>query len=204
MALYGPDVEEDLDELEWPLADYSCSAPFCGEPMPYAEDLYMITMFSAGMVDNGIQYLPVPADDGDYLYEPCYFCSDCWQHVIEEVKERTKDVPPVADDQSSIACSICESGIRLGELFGVAFFGQLQVSDRCPDAVPTPAFRSMDTQPSIICISCMNVMEKDVSELWGDRITQYDECEAGTSMRCWRHGCPADGTCDHIHSMETG
>jgi hypothetical protein len=203
MEVYGSVVPEE--EEQWPVTDFSCSAPFCGEAIPYAENIFVVTMYTAGMTEAGIQYAPVPADDGDYLYEPCWFCEECWKSVRDELQEYTESMPPIADDYAAFHCNICDSGIRLGELFGVVTGGQLQVSERCPDSVATPKFQPMDDQPTIICIACMNVIERDVAELWGGRITEKNECEEGTFVRCWRHGCPCDGeNCSLAHPMEAG
>lgn len=200
MEVCGPLEEEE----QWPVTDYSCSLSFCAEPIPYAEMVVVISMYSAGITENGVQYAPLPSDDGDYLYEPCWFCEDCWEHVLEELREFTADIPPVADDQAAFNCQICDSGIRLGEIFGVAVKGQLEVSQRTPEHMATPAFQCMDTSPLILCIACMNKIEKDIAEMWGGRIVQLNECEEGTYLRCWRHGCSADGNCNHIHPMEIG
>jgi hypothetical protein len=159
-------------------------------------------MYTIGTTEAGLHYLPLTAENGDYLYDPCYLCIECWQHILDEIREHTRDIPPVADDQSSCECNVCGSGIRLGELFGLTVLGQLQVSARCPDNVNTPTFQMMKNDPTIICIGCINVMERDVAELWGGRITQYDECEEGSFLRCWRYGCGANSTCLNIKPKE--
>jgi hypothetical protein len=200
MEVCGPIGAEEL----WPATDRSCSSPYCGEPINYGEDIFMITMYTTGLAEQGLVYSPIPAEDGDYLYEPCYFCKECWEYVIDELREITSDMPPIADDQSSFTCHICESGIRTGELFGIAVFGQLQFSERCPDAAATATFKSIDTKPLMLCIGCMNLIEKDIAEMWGGRITEHNECAEGTFMRCWRHGCAADGNCSHNIPEETG
>ena len=194
----------DNEEEQWPTTNYACSAPFCQDPIPYAEDIMVVTICSSGITEAGLQYAPLPADDGDYLYEPCYFCSDCWAHVEEELREYTKDMPPVVDDQSAFACHVCKSGIRTGELFGVVTLGQMEMSQRCPDDTPSSKFQTMDRNPLMLCIACMNIIERDIAEMWGGRIVQHNECEEGTFLRCWRHGCSADGNCVHTHPMEIG
>jgi len=187
---------------EWPVTNFSCSAPFCQDPIPFAEDVVVVTVHSAGYTENGLQYAPIPADDGDYLYEPCYFCADCWSQVEEELRDYTRDQPPVFDDQAAFECQVCKSGIRTGELFGVAVLGMLEMSKRCPDGAYSASFVSPEPKPLLLCISCMNVIEKDIAEMWGGRIVQCSECEEGTNLRCWRHGCSADGNCVHVHPME--
>lgn len=202
MEVYGHLDDEEHDEYGWPIADFSCHSPSCGDPIPFAEDVYVISMYTAGVSDAGLQYLPLEADDGDYLYEPCYFCKECWMFVMDELREHVRDTPPVFDDYAFGECDTCSSGIRVGELFGLVTLGQIQVSPRSPDAKATGTFTPMSKDPNIICIACMNLLERDTAELWGGRITQHDECEEGTFLRCWRYGCPANGVCHQIHLKE--
>lgn len=189
---------------DWAETHLYCSYPFCMDPIAYVEPIVAITVCSAGYTEHGLQYLPIPSDDGDYLYEPCFFCEDCWNSVLADLEELLADEPPVADEHSSFECNVCKSGIRVGELFGVATEGEMQMGARCPEGQGHPRFVGLErSTPLFICIACLNRLERDVAEMWGGRIVQHNECEAGTFMRCWRHGCPADGNCQYAHPMET-
>lgn len=195
MGLYGvnPEYVEEAED-EDSEARYSCS--ICGEAIELADDIYMISVYSVCINPKSVHYEPVLAEDGDYAYEPCYLCEDCEKNMVEDLHGRVEDIPPMEDQYAVIECSTCSSGIRKDESAGIVTLGQLQISGRSPSEIDSSAtFQCMESNPRVICISCMNILNKDVAELWNDRITQNDECSEGTHLRCWRHGCNADGNC---------
>jgi hypothetical protein len=183
--------DDDDDEGLGGTSSVVCSSPICGETIDYADEVFLLSIAYPRLNGSGLDYIPMVADDGDYLYEPCFFCFECWEQILEDLRERTKDIPPVVDDYAVLDCDICESGIRQNELMGVVAFGEIQMSRRDPGTDPV-TFSKMDQSPKVICIGCLNILTKDIAELWYDRVTQNNECKHGSFLRCWRFGCSAD------------
>ena len=205
MGLYGSIEEDDEMDIEWSPTGHHCSTS-CGEPISFADEVFVLTIVVATLTQEGLYYSPAVTNDGsDFLYEPCFFCVDCWESVLEMLEESKQDEPPIADEHSVLACRICASGIRAGEVLGLTTFGEVHLSKRAPNGESnTPTFRTMDTQPKAICIGCLDVLNRDIiNGLWRGRVTQSEECQEGTHMRCWRHGCSATGHCASAQK-ETG
>jgi len=182
----------------WPDTGLSCSAVFCGENIPYAEEAYMLTVEVAAQTERGLVYTPIVATDQDYLYEPVFYCHDCWKSILEDLESFVADVPPVEDPYTIIKCHVCDSGIREGEVFGKLVEGEFRAADRTPGNKHSPTFVQLAPSPFIVCAPCINVIEHDVSEIWGEPLKQSNECTEGTYMRCWRYGCSADVSCHCI------
>lgn len=186
----------------WPKTGHSCQASFCGKNIPYAEPVIMLTVEVAAQTERGLVYSPLVATDEDYLYEPVFYCQECWKSVLEDLESFTSDTPPVEDPYSILRCSCCTSGIRVGEVFAKLTEGEFRASDRNPTGDYTPEFVPMAPLPSILCAPCVNVIEQDVSEIWGELLKQNKECAEGTYMRCWRHGCSADVDCGCVNEVK--
>jgi hypothetical protein len=191
-------------EDQWPHTDISCSSSDCGEELEYAEEIALLTVEVAAQTEQGLVYTPLVApDDGDYLYEPVFYCHGCWKCIHEELLSYVSDMPPVDDEHSIIECSTCGSGIRAGEVLARVLVGEFQSNGRAPEGRLTPTFYQLHDKPIIICAPCVNVIDQDVSEIWGDPLRQNNECAEGTYMRCWRHGCSADLECNCISGNQT-
>jgi hypothetical protein len=203
MEVRGYVTQSDDEYGEWASSEFSCLWNNCGATIEFAEDVCAISVYTIGMTSEGMHFLPLVADDGDYLYEPGYFCAECWKYVMDELRICKEDIPPILDEYAVCECSMCASGIREGEVFGLAIEGQVHLSQRCPDDSVNSTFHSVDGSPTIICIACMNTIERDITEIYGSRLTQHKECEEGSFIRCWRHGCDATGHCSRAHPKET-
>ena len=186
------------DAMRWPQTDVSCSAIFCTEAIAYTEEICMLSVEVAAHTEQGLVCTPIVASDGDYLYEPVFYCHGYWKNILDELESYVADVPPIEDVHSLFECAACRSGIRAGEVFGKITPGEFQVSDRSPDGQVRPSFVPLIEIPVIVCAPCINVIQQDISEIWGDPLRQNNECAEGTHLRCWRHGCSADVDCNCI------
>lgn len=181
-----------LEHIAWTATDFSCTT--CGEPIPFADEVFVLTIMLVQMTERGVQYSPLLFEDGDFLYEPHFFCFSCCENNKEELEGLVRDMPPVEDNYSILDCSACKSGIRSGEVSALITHGEIHLSKRSPNGESGGSrFTCMDDDPTVICISCVNRLNKDVvDELWYEYVKQYKECSEGTQIRCWRNGCPAD------------
>lgn len=180
---------EDEDSIvEWDQSPFVCAEGSCQEGIPFAEDMVMLMVCELKLTEQGLSYEPLSADDGDYLYEPVHFCLACWENTEEELRELVRDVPIVEDVYSILDCPICGSGIRQGEVVGLATHGNIIVPRHCPNGESgASTFCSLDNDPTPICIGCLNQLNTDITDLWDDRVTQSTECSEGTYQRCWRY-----------------
>lgn len=186
-------VEEEEEEEEglWVESGHTCSA--CNENIHLTEEIYMLKVVVPSITDK-IQYSDIVAEDGDFLYEPLFFCYNCWEELIETIKEWVEDSPPVDDAHSIFNCSICNSGIRQGEVMSVSAFGEMHITRRSPDGITgTRTFEICDDDPTKVCIHCLRMIDEDSVDLWNGGVSQLNECREGTAVRCWRYGCPVQG-----------
>lgn len=190
-------------ERNWATTEFSCVV--CGEGVLYAEESHVVTIVTIQMTERGTIYSPLIFDDGDFLWEPQFICSDCWDQCQEELTEHVRDVPLIEDDYAITDCRSCRSGIRAGEVVGMITAGEVRQTHRYPNGEHGgTTFECSNPDPCILCISCINRLNSDVvDELWSEPIKQYQECEEGTQIRCWRNGCPAeeDNDCANCHKQ---
>jgi hypothetical protein len=190
-----PDEEEAQEDLYRMVmrTDHACAC--CGDTILFSDESVVITVVVPTIgPDATLVFEPVLADDGDYFYEPRFLEFGCWENVVNEVCEELQDTPPIVDHESVTSCKICESGIRLGEIMGLATKGELLCSSRLPDGVETTTFDAQDPAPDVICIVCLQNLSANVIDLW-ESIEQGNECPEGTEIRCWRLGCSGKDGC---------
>lgn len=188
----GADID-DLD-VNWLHTGFSCST--CGEEIDFHQEVFCISIVFVQWTDRGVTYAPVLFEDGDFLYAPHFFCCECTDENSRELKDHRRDRPPIEDQYTIADCSICKSGIRHGEVAALITHGEIQLSKRNPNGVHGGnTFDPTDTDPDILCISCINTLSSDVvDQLWQEPVCQFRECAEGSEIRCWRGGCPADET----------
>ena len=190
-----------------PSTDFSCVT--CGESVQYAEETHVVTVVLARLINGNIRYAPLIYTDGDYLWEPNFVCDNCNDGHLEDMRELVRDVPYVEDDLAITNCHICHSGIRDGEVVGIITAGEIQRTQRMPNGeADSGTFVCTTDDPTRLCIGCINKLSSEVvDELWKEPIKQFNECEEGTNIRCWRNGCPADvdNPCASCHyNIQTG
>lgn len=208
MEIYGveeDEIEEDEeDEFDPDATNQSCSWP-CGDRLPYETEVFLLTVAVCSIQLGSVAYPPALDSEGDFLYEPCFFCFSCWEDIEDEIRTRTRDTPPIADDYAVLECSICCSGIRRDEVLGVIQIGELIRSHRTPDDQVAASFKPNSSEPTdhVLCIVCLNILNTDIIDtLWTCPVMQHNECSEGSALRCWRHGCSAENNCPHVKEID--
>lgn len=170
---------------------YVCTDSDCEAPIHYGDESVLLQIVFVQRGDGELLKYPVRDEDdpeGDFLFEPHYFCMDCWTKTYEWVREQTENQPPVQDMLSTVSCSCCGSGVReCAEYVGVAEVGEFQRSRRAPDNLSGPRFE-VSANPLLICLSCLHLIIEGYIELW-DHLTQIGECIDCCNARCWRAPC---------------
>lgn len=162
----------------------------CGENIVYTQEAWLLSVVHPQKVGKKHFFHAVINEedvDGSFLFDPYYYCFTCWESVYEEIKEESKDEPPVLDSGiSEFECSCCGSGIREGEYAGTLSLGEFHVSKRAPSGVHGPYFKTI-TSPDLLCLYCLVLLNEGHIEMWED-LTQFGECNDCIQLRCWRHG----------------
>lgn len=165
--------------------EHSCAS--CGEAISYTEEVFLLSVVQAQLINGRVEYYDLLDDEGDFAYTPYFFEFSCWESIEEDLRDRAKDVPPIMDELSLTECAACESDIRPWETMGLISFGELHSSQRTP-AGPTTVFADMGDKHHI-CIACLYVLN-DVGQFWVNSMNQgypgYRTCEEGIHARCWR------------------
>lgn len=187
-----PEFEEDIEEEEESLEEPTdCYCAQCTNELEMVEEVFLLRIVQPYIIDGKLQHNDVLTQSGEYKYAPAFFCFDCLEEVLEELREVQEDAPPTADKQGILLCDICESDILPGELVGLTQFGELHWSERAPNGQYSPTFVDMDDEKHI-CICCLHLMEGERAEpLWPDGIEpvpEFTACEEGLFARCWRYG----------------
>jgi hypothetical protein len=170
---------------------YVCVDTDCDEPIPYGTEAVLVQVVLLQRGDGELLKYPVQDDedpDRDFLFEPHYFCMECWSKAHDWIKEQLEDRLPIQDPLSAFSCDYCSSGIReCVEYVGVAEVGEFRRSRRAPDNLSGPRFE-VSANPMLICLSCLHLVVEGYIELWGN-LTQTGECIDCCLARCWRASC---------------
>lgn len=154
---YEEDYEEDDVSLAEPSGSYCVQ---CAEALHLAEEVFLLRLVHAYVVEGKLHHVDVLNEEGNFLYEPAFYCFDCCEEALEEVTTLYEDAPPVLDPAGIILCDLCQSDILPGELVGLAEFGELQWSERSPNSRHSPVFVQMDDRRHI-CIGCLQHLEEE-------------------------------------------
>jgi hypothetical protein len=163
----------------------------CGKNIKYMEECWLLQVVQLQRINGKtLQYAVIDEDDvdGDFLFEPFFFCHECWESNYESLRAESVDEPPVRDpfEQAHFECSCCGSDIREWEYAGSMTIGEFHPSTRAPNGVRGPCFiPNCDAEP--LCLHCLRVLNENFIEMW-DELSQLDECADCTQIRCWRYG----------------
>lgn len=171
----------------------------CGEPLAFAEEVFLLKIVQAQLIEGRIEYYDVLNDTGDFMWDPYFFEFFCWEGVQEDLTNHFDDVPPVSDPHNSLLeCDTCSNDINPWEIFGLVAFGELHCAKRTPNNKPTTIFEDMHDYKHI-CISCLFILN-EVNSCWQQTLIplpDYDACEEGIYSKCWRGHCPCRLTVNH-------
>lgn len=160
----------------------------CGKELEYTEEVFLVQIIQPQRFDGKVFYHNVIDESdpqGDFMFDPWYFCFSCGENLLEGLKEDATDEPPVEDDASSHDCVCCGSGIRDWELAGTITVGELHISSRAPNGIRGPHFHS-NGKPDLYCLYCMVIINTFHIELWSE-LSESGECADCIQVRCWRY-----------------
>jgi hypothetical protein len=168
----------------------------CEESLAYADEVFLLQIVQPQILGGALFFHHVIDEDdpeGDFLYQPFYYCFTCWEDYYESLRKDAADSPPITDPQAVVECTCCSSSICAWEYAGSVTVGELNVSRRQPNNQLGPKFVPLG-KPDILCLYCLSVLNDTHITMWDD-LSQYGECSECIFVRCWRHedddcGCP--------------
>lgn len=182
----GPDTVAATIE---PLADIVCAQ--CEHQLDLEDEIVLVEIVQLHLVGGVVMPFNVINEhevEGGYLFEPWFFCFDCWEEHRSDLRKETKDQPPVPDAESMMECHCCGSGIREWEFVGSATMGELRLSSRAPSNKASVRFAPL-AKPDLLCLPCIGIINENWILMWED-LSQHGECADCTFARCWRYeGC---------------
>ena len=172
----------------------------CGDELPLTDEIFLFRIVHVLPTPAGLRVIDVLEEDGSFRYIPVFWCYNCWEESLEEVKETQEDVPPIEADDGVIECDICGSDILVGEAFAAATFGELHCADRAPCLEYMPKFVDMGNEVHV-CIGCLNHLEESRdTPIWKMGVAPIPGrtvCLDGLFERCWRTKDCDHSTCAH-------
>lgn len=168
----------------------------CGTRFVEDDEIFQSTIRYSIVLDDTITTLEqhhVQDDEGELRFDPILLHIECWETVVEGLKEALEDMPPIEDPEQVLTCTFCESSVREWEYYARVHIGELQPSPRAPEGEPVWRFIQFSkNNGSIMCLSCMSRVHDEVLEIWDD-VSQDGECTDCSQDRCWREGeCDCD------------
>lgn len=175
----------------------------CGKELKYTEECWLLQIAQPQRIDSKTVYHVVIDEldaSGDFLFDPYFFCFNCFENLYEGHKSEIEDEPPVKDEESPFECVCCGSGIREWEYAGTFSVGEFHPSKRAPNGVRGPHF-TPTCEPELICLYCLVLINEGFIAMW-DELTQFGECDDCIQLRCWRYGTNACSCGCHIDDPE--
>ncbi len=174
-----------------PQKETSATCISCGDAFTLDDEVFLATIRFLVVGASVLEQHLVVDDHGDFMYEPLFFHIECWEAVVDELREAYEDIPPLEHGEAVRTCTFCKSGVLQWEYFARANIGEFHRSQKSPDGNLHHRFISFDkNEGSLMCLSCMAYVRSEVLEIWGE-VTQDGECDDCAHDRCWR-----DGDCD--------
>jgi hypothetical protein len=170
----------------------------CGDQIKYAEEGWLLQIVQPQRL-NGVTYLHNVIDendpDGDFLYDPYFFCFECMETLLSDLRDEIADEPPVKDlpGHSGFECFCCSSEIRKWEYTGSLSLGEFRVSKRAPNGVRGPHFVP-NCEPELVCIYCLVLLNEGWIDMW-ENLSHTGECNDCIQLRCWRYGGSCSCAC---------
>jgi hypothetical protein len=181
----------------------------CGSNIKYGEECWLIQIVQPQLFDGRALFHVIINEedvDGDFLFEPYFFCFGCWESGYSDLKDQNEDEPPVKDEQglSPFECVCCGSDIREWEYAGTFTLGEFRISKRAPNNIRGPRFVP-NCNPELLCFYDLVLLNEGFVEMWDpetEPLTQFGECNDCIQLRCWRYGATGCSCSCHKDDQE--
>lgn len=181
MGLHGLRLlseEEEAAEAEdqpWTKSERTCD--FCEEHFTYTDEIFVLEV-SESVAENGEVFTDIlrDEDDGDYRFRPYLMHFACWEETLETIREAVADMLPVPADEVVQLCSCCESEIAPNEAFVATQFGEIHISERSPNRLPTSTIARLGKMHPVCLLCLAHVIDSHFDE-WEDLVELTPDLE---------------------------
>lgn len=177
LALWRGDNEEE--------AGYSAGArdggsgrecDCCGEELFLTDEVFVLEVSEAVRENNQFFSDFLRDEEGDYQFRPYMMHFACWEEVLEELYEATRDQPPMYAEDLVLKCTCCESTIGSFEPFIASTFGEIKASARQPSGQRSAVFEPLDGLKPV-CLLCIVHVIDDHFEDWEELVELVPETD---------------------------
>lgn len=168
LSLYREEAEEDKDEIP-PHRHTGRECDCCGEGLLYADEVFVLTIAEAAEENGQVFQDFLRDEDGDYRYQPYMMHLECWEEVLDYIDDATADQPPMEAEDGIMKCSRCTSTIGNFEPFVAATFGEISVSERSPNGLPSATFEALNNVTPV-CLACIVHVIDDHFDEWEELV----------------------------------
>lgn len=162
------EVSNEDDEIKKLIYKTGHVCDCCGEWLYYNDEVIVLEISECAKDPTGPKWQPIYGEDGDYQYAPYLMHLECWEEIIEEVKELLEEHEiGMEADHPVLPCWVCSSDIAAFEPYAAASFGELQVSQRCPSNKSVDRIQRMG-HPKAVCLACVSYAAPTHFEAWED------------------------------------
>lgn len=187
------DIDDDDDDAR---LDSGCTCASCKEDIKLTDEVFLVSIVLPIMSNGVLTCFDVIDERNTYKYPPIFFCFECWESELEDVRTVQEDVPPMVAHDGVIRCDVCNSDVCSGESVGLIQFGEIRLTGRRPNNTLSASFQVL-AEPEHFCIACLTHLEDNQREpFWHGEIEPVPDlevCVEGIFERCWRGGnciCP--------------
>lgn len=158
--------DELPDDSTWFKSGRSCDG--CEQDIAYTEEVVVASVMEA-MEENGQVFTDIlrDEDDQDYQFAPYVMHVECWEGILSDIEEAVADELPVPAQEVVLVCMCCESEIGPQEPFVGTQFGELRVSRRSPEGVPTPTVEELGRMKPVCLLCIVRVIDDHLPD-WED------------------------------------
>jgi hypothetical protein len=143
----------------------------CGNRIFYTDEIFLLEIAEAAKEGNELSWEPLYCADGTYQYQPQILHLECWEHLRGQMEECVDDSIQYGAPGGVAKCGICDSHIGAFEAHLVSTFGELHLSQRCPNGQPRERVEKLGEEERT-CLACL-VLVSDYLDDWEDLFALY-------------------------------
>lgn len=163
-----PDEDDDATEASNLIFKSQQECTHCGDTILYTDELFLLELQTAKRFEENPMGCELLVDEeGDFMFPPYLLHLECWESILEEIREKCEDKPPTNSTDPVLICTVCCSMIGHQEVFVLASFGEVHASQRRPTDEVTDQFNRIGA-PTCVCLECIVSVIDECLPDWDD------------------------------------
>ena len=163
------EVQWELDEPTdyEPQLDSGHVCAYCADELELLDEIYLLEIAHVAADQGALHFFTVQGANGDYQFMPHMFHLQCWEELVEDLKDLIEDEPPLPIAEVPIhQCAWCKSPMPNWATVALLHFGELRRSDRTPNGEREHFFCQVGESDKVICTHCIERVNEDLLEMW--------------------------------------